>query len=363
MRVGIDGRYAEGKLAGIGKYIKYLSIGLSRLEVGCTIFYSRQPEIKIQGRGIKSVILKSSNRYFFEQVLLPKALKKERVDLYHATSNTGVPLFCSFPAVLTIHDIIPLEFKNYFDSSKLPFLSRFLYIFRLKISLFKAKRIIVISEYTKRALISKFGIEEDKVKVIRSGISGVKASGKLPAGIEKEKYILNHGGIDIRKNLERLIRAFAKFHSKFPDLKLVITGENQLLRRNLNVSAETLKIKDNIVFIGYVDEPTLWSLIKFSSCICYPTLVEGFGFPVLEGFVAGVPVISSKSTSILEIASDAALLINPKSESEIISALFTVLTDKVLAKKMTIKGKEEAKKYNWRKTALNTLGIYKEALL
>jgi hypothetical protein len=109
MIIGFDGRYAEGKLVGVGKYIKYLLLELDKLGVKCVIFYSKSPEIEIKGENIRSVILNSTNRYIFEQILLPIALKHEKVDLYHALGNLGVPLFCPVPTILTVHDIIPLE--------------------------------------------------------------------------------------------------------------------------------------------------------------------------------------------------------------------------------------------------------------
>lgn len=363
MRVGIDGRYAEGKLVGIGKYVKYLALALSDFGVACVIFYSRVPETRIQKKGIKSVVLKSRNRYFFEQILLPKALKEEGIDIYHAAGNLGVPVFSPVPTILTVHDIIPLRIKDYFAHSNIPFLSQWSFLFRLKTSLARAKKIITISNFVKRQLINSFKLPSNRIKVIKSGVLKESWGGKLPPQLVGQKFILNHGGIDVRKNLDRLIKAFAVVHKSFPDLKLVITGENRFLEPKLKSLAGELKIKNSVVFTGYVDDKTLWALIKSSRCICYPTLMEGFGLPVLEGFSAGVPVISSKITSIPEISGDAALLANPKKEKEVVAAIKKVLSDSSLSSTMIKRGLEEAKKYSWEKTALKTLEVYKDVLI
>jgi len=362
MRVGIDGRYAEGKLVGIGKYIKYLSSELAALGVECVIFYSKSPEIVIQNKKIKQVVLKGINRYVFEQFLLPEALKKEKVDLFHAAGNVGVSFFSPVPAVLTVHDLIPLEIKNYFSYAKLPFLSKWSYISRLQTSCIKVKRIISVSKYTKRSLVKKFGIPEEKISVIYSGITGEKREGKLPAGLIKKKYILNNGGIDIRKNIDRLITAFAEVYAKHPDFRLVITGENRSQKPKLQELVNRKNLSGAVIFPGYVDEKTLWTLIRSAACICYPTLMEGFGFPVLEGFAAGTPVISSDVTSIPEIAADAAILVNPRSETQIASAIEKVITNSKLSAKMVRRGRIEARKYDWTRTARETLEIYKQVL-
>ncbi|MCJ7805121.1 glycosyltransferase family 4 protein [Patescibacteria group bacterium] len=362
MKVGIDGRYAEGKLVGIGKYIKNLSSELAALGVECVIFYSKRPLIKIQYKKIKQVVLGGINRYVFEQFLLPKALKKEGVDLFHAASNVGVPLFSTVPAVLTVHDLIPLEIKNYFSFAKFPFLSKWSYVSRMQTSCIKAKKIISVSKYTKEILIKRFGIPEDKISVVYSGITRAKGVGKLPPGLIKKKYVLNNGGIDIRKNIDRLITAFGEVYAKHPDFKLVITGDNHTQKPKLQELVNRKNLGGAVIFPGYVNEETLWALIRSAACICYPTLIEGFGFPVLEGFVAGTPVISSDSASIPEIAADAAILVNPRSETQIASAIEKVITNTKLSAKMVRKGRVEARKYNWRKTARETLEIYKEAL-
>jgi len=362
MKIGIDGRYAEGRLTGIGKYIRQLVFGLSSRGIEVVLFYSKKPVDEITGNNIYSVILYSKNRYLFEQILLPKALKREKIKLYHAAGNIGVPLFCPCPSVLTVHDIIPLLYPNYFSFSKTQLISKNSYLLRSKLSILRANKVITDSQFTKDSLVKIFKISPSRISVIPLGIDFQKGGGELPKGITKNKYILNHGGIDIRKNLFRLLEAFAKILPKYPELKLVITGGNETLRPKLEELSQKLGVSKAVVFTGYVDDKILWNLIKNANSLCLPSEIEGFGLPVLEGLAAGVPVVASNISSIPEVAGEAAILVNPNDINEIAEGLEVILTDSALRESLIKKGLSQAKKFSWTKTVEETIKIYKEVL-
>jgi glycosyltransferase involved in cell wall biosynthesis len=363
MKIGYDGFYARGDLVGIGKYIQSLVSQVAKKGHQCVIFYPQKPKYPIKGKNITSRILPALNRYANEQYYIPKLIKEEKVDLYHAVGNMGVPLFCPVPAVLTVHDIIPLLYLNYFNYSKYKFLTEFSYHFRLKSSVAKAKKIIADSEYTKRTLIKETGVKAEKVKVIYLGAPEVnKETDKLPKGLKAGEYVLDHGGIDVRKNLDRLIRAFARVLVKKPKMKLVLTGENEAMLPGLINESKILGIEDSVLFPGYVDEKELWSLIRQASCICYPSLIEGFGGPVLEGFAGETPVITSNTSSLVEVAGEGALLINPEDEKEIAETILEVIGDQETREKLIRKGKERLKDFSWEKTGKETIDVYKKAV-
>ena len=360
MKIGFDGFYARGDLVGVGKYIANLVNQVAKRGHQCVIFYPEEPKYPLKGKNISFRILPTINRYANEQYYIPKFLKEEKIDLYHATGSMGVPIFCPVPAVLTVHDIIPLLFPNYFKHSKYKFLTKFSYLFRLKSSVAKAKRIIADSEYTKKTLVKETGVKPEKIAVIYLGAPEVnQETNKLPKGLEPGEYILNHGGIDIRKNLDRLIRSFARVLAKEPQLKLVITGKNKTMLPGLKTEARILALEDSVLFPGYVDEKMLWSLIRQANCICYPSLIEGFGGPVLEGFAGETPVITSNTTSLLEIAGDGAYLINPEDEGEITKAILELVKDSSLREKLIGEGKKRLKDFSWEKTTDETIKIYK----
>ncbi len=363
MKIGIDGRYAEGKLTGVGQYIERLVRGLAEKGEEIVLFYTKPPLNPIAGKNIYPVILPSRNRYFFEQILLPSALKKEKVDLYHAAGNLGVPLFCPVPSVLTVHDIIPLLYPNYFSFAKIPLVSKSSFFLRTAASVAKANRIIADSQFTKDSLIKKFGVSGTKISVIPLGIESRDGKAKLPETVTKGKYILNNGGIDIRKNLFRLLEAFAKISPEFSGIKLVITGENPVLKPQLQDEARKLGVEDLVVFPGYVDEKTLWALVRGAALLCLPTEIEGFGFPVLAGMAVGTPVVASNSSSLPEIAGEATVLVDPMSVQEIAAGMTKVLGGtRELTERLKKEGREQAKKFTWEKTISATIQIYEEAL-
>jgi glycosyltransferase involved in cell wall biosynthesis len=363
MKIGFDGRHAERDLVGVGKYIVDLVSEIVRRDIKCVIFYSQRPRQTPFTQKITIKVLHSINRYTFEQNNLPKALIQEKIDVYHAAGNLGVPIFCPVPAVLTIHDIIPILVKDYFKYSKYKFISKYSYLFRTRTSALKAKEIIAVSEFTKKTIVNNLGVKQAKIKVIHYGAPKVShKSNKLPAGLKPQKYVLNQGGLDLRKNLSLLISAFSRVIEEIPDLKLVIAGENEVIKRELKSGIRSLNIEKSVVFPGYVGKEGLWSLIRQANCICYPSLFEGFGRPVLEGFVAGVPVITSKTSSLPEVSGQAAYLVDPEKEDEITQAILEVVKNKNLRKKMVERGKQRIKKFSWSKNAEETIKIYKKAM-
>jgi glycosyltransferase involved in cell wall biosynthesis len=364
MKIAIDARYAEDKLTGIGQYIEKLSLALDKNKHEVFLFYSRNPKVAICGKRISKVVLPCKNRYLFEQFLLPLYLKKENFDLYHAAGNIGVPFFCPVPVVLTVHDIIPLVYSNYFVFSRFPLISKTSFLVRTLISLHRAKVIITDSKFTKDCIIKKFLITRDKIKVIPLAVDPINTNNKLrlPKEIEKNEFIINNGGIDVRKNLFRAIEAFSKILIKFPKLKMVITGENPTLMPKLKDYAKRLKVGDSVYFSNYVSEKILWRLVKKAICLCYPTEVEGFGLPVLIAMRVGTPVITSNCSSLPEVVGDAAILVDPFNVDDIANALEMILTNKVLRRDLTKKGFAQAKRFKWSNTVDETIHLYYKAL-
>ena len=165
MTIGLDARFAQGKLTGVGKYIQALALGLAARHFKVVLFYSQKPRSVLREKGIKTVIL-PGNKYLWEQIYLPQALKREKVTLYHAAGNFGVPLFSNIPAVLTVHDLIPLLQKDYFKQAKIPVFSQKLYYWRAKTSVMKAQRIITDTRWTKKTIINLFKVSPRKINII-----------------------------------------------------------------------------------------------------------------------------------------------------------------------------------------------------
>ncbi|MEI6481701.1 MAG: glycosyltransferase, partial [Candidatus Saccharibacteria bacterium] len=181
----------------------------------------------------------------------------------------------------------------------------------------------------------------------------------------KEEYILYVGGNDYRKYVTELIGYFEKIKQKsnMKDLKLVLVGNDfQQSSKRFNLrfweKHEKSPVKDAIIMMGYVENNTLAALYRDCSVLAFPSQYEGFGMPVLEAMQAGAPVVAFSNSSLPEVAGDAALL--AKNEHEYIKFLESLITNKALARKLTIRGHAQAKKFTWKKTADLTVQAIRE---
>jgi len=360
MIIGFDGRFAQNQLSGVGKYIKNLVEGVAHQGFKCIVFYSQKPKHPIIGKNIKNRIIKG-NKYIWEQAYLPQALKQEKIDIYHATGNVGIPLFCPVPSVLTVHDLIPLIQKNYFSQSRFPPLSKKLYFWRTKTSLWKAQKIITDTKWTKKNIIKFFKISSSKITVIYLNSSLPKKLDDkvhLRFNLKKENYIINNGGIDRRKNLANLISAFALVQAKIPPIKLVITGQNRELLPILKKEIQQKKLTQKIIFTGFLKEETLWGLLKNALCLCYPSEAEGFGLPIIEAFHTNTPVIASDIPVLREIGDSACLFVNQNQPQKIAQAVIKLIQNPKLQKELITCGQKQARIFSWEKTIEKTIKIY-----
>lgn len=225
-------------------------------------------------------------------------------------------------------------------------------------------RVIAVSESTKRDLAEIYGINQEKISVIRHGMSGDYAvidrnNPKLLA-IQKKyglphKFILYLGNIEPRKNVASLIEAHKKMQTgnlKFEKYKLVLAGKVHPLCRAL-----IEKEKNCVRAIGYVDREDKPAIYNLASLFVFPSHFEGFGLPVLEAMACGTPVICSNNSSFPEVAENAAILIDPNRPQEIAEAMAAILADEKTYAKMRDRGLKQAKKFSWRKCAEETLAI------
>jgi len=364
MKIGFDGRFAQDQLTGVGKYIKNLTKGIAHQGFECIIFYSQKPQYSITGKNIKNRVIRG-NKYPWEQMLLPKALKQEKIDIYHALGNVGIPLFCPVPSVLTIHDLIPLLQKNYFSQSQFPTLSKKLYYWRSKTSLQKAQKIITDTKWTKKIIIKLFKIQPSKITVIYLDSSLPKKldnKAHLQFGLKQKNYIINNGGIDKRKGLISLIAAFSLIQTKMPQLKLVITGQNQNFLPVLKREIQRKKLTKKVIFTGFLKEEALWELLKNALCLCYLSEIEGFGLPIIEAFRTDIPVIASNIPVLREIGDSACLFVDQNQSQAIAQAIIKLAQTPKLQKELIARGQKRALIFSWEKTIKETIKIYNKVL-
>ena len=371
MKIAVDGNLLCGKKTGMGTVVHHVLLNWCSTEAASITVYVPEPlteeySKKLAENNIKIKVLGKSNYFKWEQVVLPRALKKDGMDVLWCPYNTA-PLFAGCKTVVTINDVIYMEAPL----KSAPSLYKKLgIIYRKNIVPFaarNAKSIITISQFAKNEIARFFKRESEKVKVIyiSADISDKRLNTSDTAsffennGIECP-YILGFGSLETRKNTMRLIKAYIKL----PD---IIKKEYQLVLfgfRGYEESEEyklihTKNLEKKIIVLGYVSDEEKATLYGLSKLFVFPTLSEGFGIPVLEPFEGETAVITSTVTSIPEDAGKAAVLIDPTNVSSLTTQIDRLVSDEELCNRLVTAGKEQLKKFDWRITAENILAELK----
>ncbi len=371
MKIAVDGNLLCGKKTGMGTVVHHVLLNWCSTEVASITVYVPEPlteeySKKLAENNIKIKVLGKSNYFKWEQVVLPRILKKDGIDVLWCPYNTA-PLFAGCKTVVTIHDVIYMEVPLKCTPSLYKKLG---IIYRkniVPVAARNAKSIITVSQFAKNEIARFFKRESEKVKVIYNSadISDKRLNTSDTVsffeknGIERP-YILGFGSLETRKNTMRLIEAYIKL----PD---IIKKEYQLVLfgfRGYEESEEyklihAKNLEKKIIVLGYVSDEEKATLYGLSKLFAFPTLSEGFGIPVLEAFVGETPVITSNVTSIPEVAGKAAILIDPTNVSLLTTQIDRLVSDEELCNRLVIAGKEQLKKFDWRITAENILAELK----
>jgi len=258
--------------------------------------------------------------------------------------------------ILTIHDLSYLRYPEYFSARK-NFWHGMVDVRKLA---GKFDLAVAVSESTKRDVVELCGFDESRVKVIHSGLDEeifnfkhetlkeVKNKYNLPG-----EFVLFLGTIEPRKNIKGLIKAFNLFKVKNSrsKIKLVIAGMKGWKTDDIYGEWEKSPFKNEIIFLGYVDEKDKPYLYRLAALFTYPSFYEGFGHPPLEACASGTPVITSQTSSLSEVAGGAAIMIDPHNPADLAAAMGMILSDKNLCADLSRRGLEQAKKFSWHKTA------------
>lgn len=293
------------------------------------------------------------------QAFFDSTVIESNIDLFHATDH-HIPKLKNIPVVATIMDPVSLSHPEWVTSGGRGLKNRL-----FKCSAQWAEKIITISEYSATEIVQYFGVPESKITVIPLGVN-VSDYKKVPKeNIDKvlkdyqlpEKFYLNIGTLQPRKNIDRLIAAYEKLpnviQKKYP---LVIVGRNGWGSEHLvKVLAGT---KKNIRWLKYISLEDKNALLQASLALVFPSLYEGFGLPVLEAFAANTPVITSNVTATEEVAKNAAILVNPYSEQEISDAMYQVANDEGMRVELKRQGSIRVNQYAWGTTAKKTFKLY-----
>ncbi|MFP4289288.1 MAG: glycosyltransferase family 4 protein [Bacteroidales bacterium] len=306
----------------------------------------------------------------WEQIALPRAAEKYKCDILHCTSNTA-PVRGKTPLITTVHDIIYMEgisllkkggtlyqkFGNMYRRLVVPPVIR------------KSKKVITVSEFEKQRIADFFGLKDDKLVAVYNGVGRhfqpvtdekVLSEAKQKYGLP-DNFLFFLGNTDPKKNTPTVLKSFALFNWRSETkYKLVMLDYEENALMSLLREIGHPEIRKDIHLTGYVPNMELPSIISQAKIFLYPSLRESFGIPILEGMACGVPVITSNTSSMPEVAGDAALLVDPKNPNEIVRSVNKLLDDPTLKADLAEKGLRRAQKFSWENMAISVAKLYKE---
>ena len=376
MRIGVNTRILiEGKLEGVGLFTHEVLRRLveMRPDDEFIFFFDRPPsEMFIYNERVKGVILTPPTRhpflwYWWFEHRIPVAISKYEIDLF-LSPDGYTTLSSNIPSILTIHD---LAFHHY--KSHLPFLVHKYFNYFTPKFVRKADHIITVSQFSKTDLVKTYQIPADKISVVGNGcdtaihpLDGAQVQMIRSFRTEKSPYFIYIGSIHPRKNTARLLLAFDSFKKRYDsNIKLVLAGRWAWKTGRVKKIYNSLEFKDDVLLFGHLEREELGQILAASIGLVYPSLFEGFGIPILEAMHAEVPVITSRDSSMSEVAGPAAYYVDAESEQEISNAMERIAKDHTLSQALVERGKAERKRYSWEITAAKvsqTIGAVKKGV-
>jgi len=299
-----------------------------------------------------------AGKFLWSQIFLPlRLLKKRGINVFFSPAHYG-PRFLKIPLVVTIHDLSYIFYPNEFLKKDLLQLTNW-----TKYSVKKAKKIIAVSNSTKKDLVNVYNLPEDKIEVVYNGyekFNRVKSSNFKGKQISKP-YILYVGTLQPRKNISILLQAYYKFNQIYPEYELVIAGKKGWMYKQIFEKAADLGLEDKVFFTDYITDFQLCYLYKNALCLVMPSLYEGFGIPLLEAMSFDCPVLSSFASSLPEIGGEACFYFDPNNVNELVEKMLKLKNSPEYRKELIKKGRERVKHFSWQKCAKQTLSIIKAA--
>jgi glycosyltransferase involved in cell wall biosynthesis len=365
VRVGLNLMFLVDAAGGAGRYAEELVPALLEAdpELELTVFVNRDAPASLTEVGWLEAVewvrlpTRFSNRTHLvgQATALPAIAARRRLDVVHSLANGGPPLTLGARRVVTLLDLIWLHQGGDWGS---PAAVKTMAVLT-RISARTAHRVITISESARDDIVHNFNLDAAKVDVTPLGVrmperqSGSRVEVDPPTVLcvaQKRPY----------KNLASLINAIAELRDHRP--LLVLPGSPTEHEAELRVLADRLGVADRVRFLDWVSDEELESLYASATCFVLPSLIEGFGLPVLEALARGVPVACSDRPALPEVVGDAALLFDPTNQAAVTDAVRRLIGDADLRRSLSTRGLERARQFSWRRTADETLASYRRAI-
>lgn len=346
MKIGIDCHNLEIHRTGTARYLMNLLKYWAKEDGAEFILYFKNkiPNDIPDSKNFQERILRSNSNALFAHYFLPRAVKRDKVDILFCP-NYVAPIFYKGNIALVLHDIIYearpdlYNWPSIFDRILLKKVS--------KIAAKKAKVILTVSQFSKNEILQHYKIDPKKVFVVP--LAADEKFKEFRREMSDKKFVLYVGNIIKRRFVPETIKAFKKVSDKLPNYKFLIIGKN-CMGQQIN--------HNKIIHKDYIDEDDLVLLYNAASLFIWLSSYEGFGLPPLEAMACGTPVLSTKKTSLAEVLGDYPLAVeNPENIEEISEKILKILSDDNLRNELIKKGLERAQKFSWQKTAGETLRI------
>jgi glycosyltransferase involved in cell wall biosynthesis len=382
MRIGIDARFlTHPQKGGFKTYTENLVTALACVDDRnqYILYLDREPDqnTKLPQRpNFSHKILKQLpgiGMPWREQAGISLQTARDRIDLLHSPCLTA-PLMHACPLVMTIHDTIWLFPQKYSRSDTFSLQWKLMEWYQITIPRVASRRasaILTVSQLSKDDIVRYLGIDPAFIHVTHAAVNsifqpvedpGMVGSMRTKYGLDS-KYILGIGSADPRKNIETLVNSYALLPENLrTGHHLAIVWTAPVLAESISKRIEELGIGRFVHFLHQVPNQDLVFLYNEASLFVFPSLYEGFGLPVLEAMACGTPVVAANTSSIPEIAGDAALLVEANDTKGIATAMTQVLLDGKLASEMVQKGLKRNSMFSWEKCARETLMVYSQTL-
>ncbi|MGA7924720.1 MAG: glycosyltransferase family 1 protein [Candidatus Sulfotelmatobacter sp.] len=315
---------------------------------------------------LATAVLRTAGNLFWTHAGLPTLLWQRGSDLLHAPAFVA-PIASPCPVVTTIHDITYLLYPSHFSNWWTAYLKLV-----MPPVVRSAAAIICPSENSKRDIVKAYSIGSDKIRVVPQGVdherfhpgATLEHGWALALGI-RSGYVLHVGTLSYRKNIPTLLHAVADLRARgtWGDRQVILAGSQNLSLKGAHEVFETIRDLDlngTVVLTGHMPDEQVPGLYAHASMLVVPSLYEGFGFPVLEAMATGTPVVCSDTSSLPEVAGDAAIFFPPHDRYALASAIENLIQNPSIAEQLRRKGFERARQFTWQRTAEQTIAIYRE---
>ncbi len=361
--VGFDATSLElPERSGIGQYTARLLEALAGRQDGWgyRLLHRRELHGRIPEGVLRSDTVRFPNKTLWMQVLLPLILSRLRLPLCHFT-NFLAPVMAPCPYIVTIHDMslfrhggMHLRKSLWAVRTLLPMVAK------------RAAAIIAVSESARHEIVSVLGVPWEKVKTIHEAAGEGFRVLDQPAELRRvsaayglhDPFILSVCTIEPRKNLMRLLAAYARLRGAGRREQLLLAGQLGWKYEGLLREIDRLDLKSSVRILGYVPDADMPAIYNLAKVLAFPSLYEGFGLPILEAMACGTPVLTSDCSSMPEVAGEAAVLIDPRSRESLEAGLGRILSDEPLQDRLREAGIRRAAQFSWSQAAAETTRLY-----